>query len=177
MRDRFAAAVDAWGLRDPRRLGEGFVALVCEATRDGSPVVLKVNPGGHRDAAQLAGEAAALALWGPTGAVATVHGSRDGGLTTLLERLVPGTPLETTDIDWADRLVMLGGLAATLHEAEPPTEPCVSMSDFTRDWRCALAGEPELLVELDELIAATEDEVLLHADLHGGNVLSHDGGW
>jgi streptomycin 6-kinase len=153
------------------------VALVCEATRDGTPVVLKVNPGGHRDAAQLAGEPAALAFWEPTGAVPRVFGSRDSGLTTLLERLVPGTPLETTDMDWEDRLVLLGGLAATLHEASPPSGVCVSMSEFTRDWRAALAREPELLAELDELMGSEEDHVLLHADLHGGNVLRHEGGW
>jgi len=177
VRRRFTAAVDGWGLRDLRWLGEGFVALVCEATRGGTPVVLKVNPGGHRDAVQLAGEPAALAFWEPTGVVPRVFGSRDSGLTTLLERLVPGTPLEGTDIDWEDRLVLLGGLAPALHEARPPADLCLSMSDFTRDWRGALSGEPELLAELDELIASAEDHVLLHADLHGGNVLLHGGGW
>jgi streptomycin 6-kinase len=177
VRRRCATAVDAWGLRDPRWLGEGFVALVCEATRDGAPVVLKVNPGGHRDAVQLAGEPAALAYWAPTGVVPRVLGCRDSGLTTLLERLVPGTPLERTGMDWEDRLVLLGGLAATLHEANPPADLCLSMGDFTRDWRDALAREPELLSELDELMASTGDHVLLHADLHGGNVLLHEGGW
>jgi streptomycin 6-kinase len=175
--ERFAAAVDAWGLRHPRSLGGGFVALVCEATRDGEPVVLKVNPRGHRDAAQLAGEAAALAFWAPTGAVPSVFDSRDGGLTILLERLVPGTVLERTSIDWDDRLALLGALAARLHEHKPPADLGVSMSDFARDWREALAGEPELLGELDELIAPAEDDVLVHADLHGGNVLLHGEDW
>jgi streptomycin 6-kinase len=175
--ERFAAAVDGWGLRDPRWLGGGYVALVFEATRDRRPVVLKVNPGGHPDAAQLAGEAAALAFWEPTGAVPKVYGSRDGGLTILLERLVPGTVLERTSIDWDDRLAMLGGLAATLHERRRPADVGISMSEFTRDWRGALAGEPELLAELDELIEPADDDVLVHADLHGGNVLLHGEDW
>src|SRR5687767_9852974 len=66
--ERLAAATVAWGLRDIEPLDGGVVALTCAATRDGRPLVLKLNPRGHSDDAQLAGEGDALAFWRGTGA-------------------------------------------------------------------------------------------------------------
>jgi streptomycin 6-kinase len=175
--ERFLAAVDDWRLGDRRPLGGGAVALVCEAMSDGRPVVLKVNPRGHRDEAQLAVEGDALGFWEPTGAVPQLLGTRDAGLTLLMERLVPGTALDETGVGWEERLPVLGGLAARLHAHAPAAGRFVSLSDFVGDWRGALAGEPALLRELEELVQPADDDVLIHADLHGGNALRHGADW
>ena len=175
--ERHAAAIEAWGVSDPRPLAGGCVALVCAGRRAGSPVVLKVSPRGHRDEFQLAGEGAALAHWELTGAVPRLLGARDGGFTLLMERLTPGTPLDQTRVGWDDRLQVLGGLAATLHGQRAPADGFISMRDISHDWRRGLAGEAGLLAELERLVAPRDDDVLVHADLHGGNALLHGTGW
>jgi streptomycin 6-kinase len=140
-------------------------------------VVLKVNPRGHRDEVQLAGEGDALAFWEPTGAVARLVGRRDDGLTLLMERLMPGTALDDTDRSFEERLEILGGLAAELHAHVPARGSFISMSDFLADGRAAVADRPELIEELDRLVQPSDDDVLIHADLHGGNVLRHGHRW
>ncbi len=177
MNERHDAAVAHWRLRNVEPLDGGCVGLVSGAELDGAEVVLKVSPRGHPDDFQLAGEGDALAFWEPTGAVALRLGSRDDGFTLLLERLVPGTALDETGLGWEERLEVLGGLAARLHARPPPAGAFISMRDFSHDWRTALATEPESLRELERLVAPTEDDVLVHADLHGGNALLHDGDW
>jgi streptomycin 6-kinase len=177
VRRRFEAAVGGWRLADLQPLGAGAVAVVCAATRDREPVVLKVNPRGHRDEVQLAGEGDALAFWEPTGVVARLLGRRDDGLTLLLERLRPGTALDDTDRSFEERLEILGGLAAELHAHVPGRGTYISMSDFLADGRAALADRPQLIEELDRLVQPSHDDVLIHADLHGGNVLRHGDRW
>jgi streptomycin 6-kinase len=158
--ERFEAAVAHWRLRDPRPLEGGCIALVCEA----EGAVLKLNPQGHRDDAQLAGEGDALAFWEPSGAVARLLGSRDDGFSLLMERLDPGTPLNETGAGWEEQLEVLGGLAARLHAQGDPGDGFISMSDFYADWRGA---------EVERLVASAHDDVLVHADLHAGNALLH----
>jgi streptomycin 6-kinase len=162
--DRFEAAVDHWRLRDPRPLEGGCIALVCAA----EGAVLKLNPRGHREDAQVAGECDALAFWAPTGAVPRLLGSRDDGFTLLMERLEPGTPLNETGAGWEEQLEVLGELAARLHGAGAPGDEFISMSEFCADWPGA---------ELERLAAPADDDVLVHADLHGGNALLHATEW
>jgi streptomycin 6-kinase len=162
---RTEAAVNAWGLRELTPLRGGNVALVFAA----GDVVLKVHPRGHVDDEQLAAERAALALWAPTGAVPELIGSRDGGLTLLMERLVPGTPLDATDVVWEERLEILGALVRRLHVAPgQPTVPHIGGA-YARDWRRVLGDSP--------LLDPADDDVLLHGDLHGGNALRHGSAW
>ena len=139
--------------------------------------MLKLNPRGHRDDGQLAGEGAALGFWEPSGAVPRLVGTRDGGLTLLMERLAPGTALDESGMSWEERLPVLGTLARRLHAHAPPGGRFISMSDFVADWRVALAGERGLIDELEELVAPAEDDVLIHGDLHGGNALLHGADW
>ena len=172
------AAVAAWRLEHARPLPGGQVAAVVAAERDGLPVVLKVAPRGHADDAQLAGEGAALRFWGPTGAVPRVLDSADGGLTLLLERVVPGTALDDAGLPWEERLTALGTLAARLHRAPgaPPDAP--RFPAYAPEWPALLAGDPELRALWRELTAPRPDDVLIHADLHGANaLLAADGGW
>jgi streptomycin 6-kinase len=163
---RREAAVEAWGLGRPAPLPGGNVALLLAA----DDVVLKVHPRGHLDDEQLAAEAAALAFWAPTGAVPRLDGVRDGGFTLLMERLVPGTPLDAAGVAWVERLEVLGALVGRLHAvgAAPGSIPHIG-GTYARDWRRLLGDSP--------LFVPRDDDVLLHADLHGGNALRHGSAW
>jgi streptomycin 6-kinase len=175
---RARAAMVAWGLEDVRPLGGGEIALVCGATWEGKPVVLKVQPRGHAEEGSLAAEAVALAVWSGSGEAVSLLSSRDAGLTLLLARLDPGRPLDASEVDAEARLRILGSLAARLHAASPPGRvPVAALADYCAPWRDGLADDPTTLAELDALLADVENEVLLHGDLHGGNALDHGGGW
>jgi streptomycin 6-kinase len=158
---RLAAATAAWGLRSIEPLDGGVVALTCAATRHGRPVVLKLNPRGHSDDAQLAGEGDALAFWRPTGAAVDLLDQRDDGFTLLLERLQPGHALEAAGLDLEDRLAEIGRLVARLHTAGPPPRSFVHVRDFAPSWEIPESGE----------------ELLTHLDLHAGNALRTSEGW
>lgn len=164
---RAAAAVEAWDLRRVRPLAGGNVALVL-ATDD---VVLKVHPRGHADDQQLAAEGTALSAWAHTGAATELRGHRDDGFTLLLERLAPGTALDATDVSWEERLDVLGTLVGRLHSASEPVPSSIPHlgGDYARAWRRVLGDSP--------LLDPADDDVLLHADLHGANALSHGAGW
>jgi streptomycin 6-kinase len=153
---RLAAATAAWRLEDVAPLDGGMVALTCGAVRDGRPVVLKLNPRGHRDDRQLAAEGDALAFWSATGVAAELLDRRDDGFTLLLERLRPGQALDDAGLTVEARLTELGRLVARLHQAGPPPASFMHLSEFAPDWELPRSGG---------------EEVLAHLDLHGGNAL------
>jgi streptomycin 6-kinase len=161
--ERLAVATAAWDLRGIEPLDGGVVALTCSAEQSGRPVVLKLNPRGNPDDAQLAGEGDALAFWSQTGAAAKLFGQRDDGFTLLLERLEPGHPLEAAEMDLEDRLAQIGRLVARLHTAGTPPGSFIHARDFEPAWEIP-HGEPD-------------EEVLTHMDLHAGNALRTDDGW
>jgi streptomycin 6-kinase len=158
--ERLTVAQAAWDLSGLEPLDGGVAALTCAATRGGRPVVLKLNPRGHPDDAQLAAEGDALAFWRPTGAAVELLGQRDGGFTLLMERLQPGHTLDDAGPSPEHRLTELGRLASRLHRAGPPPESFLHVRDFL--------GGP--LPEGDQ-------EVLVHLDLHGGNALRAGSAW
>jgi len=154
-----------------RPLPGGNVALVCAAVHDGRPVVLKANPRGTPDDAGLASQGAALAFWRPSGGAVELLGARDDGFTLMLERAQPGDSLDGTDLAWAEKLAVLGRLARRLHAAgAPPPGTVIPMSDYVSGWGDGAS-------ELEELLAPSPGDVLVHADLHPGNALRVDGSW
>jgi Ser/Thr protein kinase RdoA (MazF antagonist) len=177
LHDRFAAAVRAWNLDDVRPLPGGMVALVCGVSRNGRPAVLKVSPRGHPDAGQLAAEGDALSFWQPTGAVPRLYDRSSDRLTILMERAQPGLPLEDSNLDWGQRLALLGELAGRLHAAGRPPRGFVNAREYTSYWRPVFAVRPELPAELDELTVPRDSDVLIHADLHAGNALRSGEAW
>ena len=159
-------------------LGGGNVALVCGAERDGHAVVLKVHPRGHREERELAGEAAALGAWSGSGAAVELLAQRDRGLTLLLERVSPGLPLDESGLAGGRRLEVLGEVARRIHRLSGEAPAGVfGLAEYCSPWRGVLAGTPESLEELDALLGTSPEPVVLHSDLHGGNVLAHDDGW
>jgi streptomycin 6-kinase len=170
VRKRLDLAAAAWDLSDVRPLDGGVVALVCAATQARRPVILKVNPRGHPDDRQLAREGHALRFWQPTGAAAELLGERDHGFTLLMERLIPGDPLEDASLSREEKLVELGRLAARLHAAGPAPPAFEHLRDFVPEWRAAVP-------ELGDLLIPRDDDVLIHCDLHAGNALQTQTGW
>jgi streptomycin 6-kinase len=175
--DLVAECVEEWGLA----LGEPYVAGAAGYTvradlADGTPAVLKViYP--HREAEH---EAEALRLWDGNGAVRLLAYD-DARWAMLLERCEPGTLLATTDAEGAlDVLVAL--LPRLWQQAGAPF---MSLADEARWWIAHLPGEWERAgrpFERDILDAAIErlralidtqgEQVLLHQDLHGDNVIA-----
>ena len=189
---RWCAAVPAlagelagrWGLvlGDAYPDGASSVALRCRRP-DGTLAVLKLSP----DPPFLAGQAAALRLFAPGGRVPAVLAADAGAGAVLLECIEPGTGADElrhspTAQEWGDLIRALHGAAA------PPGFPldlrgrCDEF--FARIGR--RLAEPQIgaqvgPADLDRgaeryrwLLATQTAPVLLHGDLHLGNVL--DGG-
>ncbi|MGH9249521.1 MAG: aminoglycoside phosphotransferase family protein [Acidimicrobiales bacterium] len=171
-----AEACSRWSLTLGESYEGSYVSVVLPAERDGdSSLVLKLQfP--HRESDH---EAAALRAWGGDGAVRLIDDAPD--LRALLvERCVPGTHLADAGAEAA--LPVLTDLVQRL--AVPMTEPFTALADEALRWaenletRWEQAGRPfeRLLVdralELLAALAGTQgDQVLIHQDLHGHNVL------
>jgi len=176
-RERLEAARSAWGLEGVTRLPGGNVGVVCAASRGGTPVVVKVAPRGHDEERRLAAEGDALDHWRATAAVPELFDCRDDGLTLLMERLEPGITADDARLAPAAHLELLGDLAARLHRAGPPSPAFETARSYAATWPAALAGDAELASILDELSAPSDEDVLVHADLHGGNALRSGSEW
>jgi streptomycin 6-kinase len=143
---------------------------------DGTPAVLKlIHP--HREAEH---EADALALWDGSGAVRLLDRDDERG-AILMERCEPGTPLSAAGAEAA--LDVLIGLLPRLWV--PAGAPFHTLADEAAWWVSYLPGEWEAagrpferrLLDaareaLEALAPAQGEQVLLHQDLHGDNVLA-----
>jgi streptomycin 6-kinase len=153
------------------------VSWVAPVRRSGEPAVLKL-PWPHPEAHH---EAAALRAWGGNGAVALLaHDPGSGAM--LLERCDPGRSLE----DLADEVDGVGVLIDLLPLLWVPAPNEVgTLADEARGWARSLPIEWErssrpcerrlvdaALSLIEELVPSQREQVLVHQDLHGGNVLS-----
>jgi streptomycin 6-kinase len=169
--------VDLWGLRLGRsyELGAAGYAVRVDL-RDGTPAVLKlIYP--HREAEH---EAEALRVWDGDGAVRLLAHDEERW-AMLLERCEPGALLARTAPEAA--LDVLIGLLPRLWK--PVRDPFHTLADEAAWWIDSLPGDwargghpvDRSLVDaavglLRELSASQGEQVLLHQDLHGDNVLS-----
>ena len=169
--------VERWDLT----LGEPFPTANVSFTvparrRDGTEAVLKV-PYPDRESEH---EAQALAVWAGDGAVMLLEEAVDLG-AFLIERCVPGTPLSSSGQDVS--LDVLIGLLRRLWRPVPGP-PFRSLAEEAGWWASHLrqnwehAGRPFAERLVDAALAALRDlppsqgeQVLVHQDLHGGNVL------
>jgi len=144
----------------------------------GTRAVLKLQfP--HRESEH---EADALRLWGGEGAVQLLaHDPPRHAL--LLERCEPGTPLSSAGPGAG--LATMVELLPALWQPVPPDAPFTSLADEAAHWALGLqarwerAGRPfdegllqTVLSLLHELPPSQGNQVLVHQDLHGDNVLA-----
>jgi streptomycin 6-kinase len=145
---------------------------------DGREVVLKAgvpNP-------ELITEIEALHLFRGEGSVLLLDADPEVGIL-LLERLSPGNLLSTVKDDQQATSIAVK-VMQQLWRAPPPTHPFPTVEKWAaglKRLRRAFDGGsgpfPQALIEtaealLEELIASSDKPVLLHGDLHHGNILS-----
>jgi streptomycin 6-kinase len=169
--------VEEWGLRlgEPYEAGAAGYTVRAELP-DGTPAVLKlIYP--HREADH---EAEALRVWDGDGAV-RILAHDPGRWAMLIERCEPGTLLAKTDVNEA--LTVLVGLLPRLWKTAG--EPFRPLAEEAAWWVEYLPGEwertgrpverrllDEAMSTLRELAGSQGEQVLLHQDLHGDNVLA-----
>jgi streptomycin 6-kinase len=172
--DLVRECAEEWELR----LGEPYAAGAAGYTAraelgDGTPAVLKISfP--HRESEH---EADALELWDGRGAVRLLARDDARG-ALLLERCEPGTYLSSLELDAA--LDVLIGLLPRLWKAAG--EPFHTLADEAAWWLEYLPREWNRRYERRLLDAAVDalrtlvptqgDQVLVHQDFHGDNVLA-----
>jgi streptomycin 6-kinase len=161
---------ECWSLRLERPF-DTHIALVVPA----GDAVLKLNF--TDDASEH--EADALALWNGVGA-ARLLDRDDDRRALLIERLRPGRQLWELD-DEAATAVAADVLEQLWVSA---AEPFRRLEDVARVWADELPQEnvdarlaEETAAFLREAGPSQHESVLLHQDLHGGNVLQSERGW
>jgi streptomycin 6-kinase len=143
---------------------------------DGTEAVLKLGVP-HRE---FAGELEALRFFDGRGSVRLIDADEEAGVM-LLERAVPGEPLWDMDDERAAAIV--AGVMKQLWRPVPAVHPFSTLGDWVRGFdrlRARFDGAtgplPERMVEAAERLygelGSTGEQVLLHGDLHHGNILS-----
>jgi len=180
-------ALQKWGIT----LGEPCVDvspgnLVYRCTLpDGTPAVIKTEPDRGPEDEFLTG-LDALVFYGGRGMVRVLEVARDDRIV-LMERVVPGETLWDAPIDTA--LEAVASVMSKLRGAPAKGHPFPDVRSYHRAWpnHVRLYGGPgpidadlfeiaeRLFIELCDNAA---EPVVLHGDLHYGNVLSSDReGW
>jgi len=175
--NRVDRCVEKWDLRLGAPFPSAYTSLAIRARLpNGMDAVLKI-PFPDRESEH---EPLALERWDGDGAIRLLQNDPVLG-AFLIERCVPGTPLSMVEADLA--LVVLVNLLPRLWKpaADPPFR---SLADEASWWASHLreswerAGRPfaERLVEaaldaLRDLPGSQGEQILLHQDLHGDNVL------
>jgi streptomycin 6-kinase len=175
--------VHHWGLTLEEPLGGNVSFVALATTAGGSDVVLKIGfP--HPESEH---EAAALAQWEGRGAVRLLDYDPERR-ALLLERCTPGGNL------WEEpEHVATEAIARVLEELwETPVtaRPFQTLSSAARLWTADLSAayeraehpfEQEMFEEAIAFMATARaprrDDVILHQDLHGGNVLRRSVDW
>ncbi|KOV86786.1 aminoglycoside phosphotransferase [Nocardia sp. NRRL S-836] len=170
-----------WGLSLGAPFEGGSAATVMRCRwPDGTPAVLKVG----RDRDLIAAQAAALALFAPSGRVPAVLAFDADAGAVVLEEVLPGTaaedlPAYALPALWADLLAALHGVGVP----EQPTGTLRARCEeaFARVGR--RLGDPAVAARIGpidwaramqrcaRLLDTTGAPVLLHGDLHPGNAL------
>jgi streptomycin 6-kinase len=173
-----AEAGRRWALELGEPFVDAFESLVVPGMRpDGTSVVVKLSYRGRENEH----EAAALRLWGGDGAVTLLDEDEETG-ALLLERAEPGSPLSETEDPASAVDVFVDLLPRLWRPAGPPFRTLVEESGWwsgqlVEDWEKARRPFERALVNvalaaLDELPSTQGELVLVHQDLHAGNVLS-----
>jgi streptomycin 6-kinase len=162
--------------------GASSVTLHCEWP-GGVAAVLKLSP----DHALTAEQVAMLRLFGSSGRVPAVLAAAPDAGAVVLEAIVPGTRAD--EMADAPKPAQWAELFAALHKVDPPVDPPRDLRGRTDEAFARIGrrlAEPRIAVRIDQamwdraiqrcdtLLDTQAGQVLLHGDLHLGNVL--DGG-
>ena len=159
------------------QLSANYVAPAVRA--DGTAAVLKLS---FPEDFEFRTEAQALWLFNGRGIARLLELDVEQG-AMLLERLEPGAPLDTVEDD-AEAMTIAADVLRRLWRPAPADHPFPLVSDWARGLmrlRRHFGGEtgplPAALVEeaealFAELIPSQAEPVLLHGDLHHGNILA-----
>ncbi len=179
-----AECAEAWELE----LGEAFAgshaSLALRATRaDDSPAVLKLNFPDR----ETEHEADALAWWDGNGAARLLERD-DERAALLVERCDPGTQLWS--LPEHEALPIAAGLLRRLRRHAPAGGPIHPLREEAERWAEELPRRWTGLAQpferplldaavsaLQELGSSPSEEVVLHQDFHGGNILRSHRGW
>jgi streptomycin 6-kinase len=175
-----AELVEEWSLALEPAFEPGHISLVVPARReDGSGAVLKIN----FPEPESEHEAAALAHWDGAGAVRLLAADAERR-ALLVERCEPGGQLWDVP-DEAEADIAAAAVLRRLWRAPPARSGIRTLDAAARQWAQELParferhGRPfdrglldRAIGWIDELLASPDGEpVVLHQDLHGGNVL------
>jgi streptomycin 6-kinase len=180
--ETLARCARAWSLELGGAVGPATYAYLRAAARaDGSRAVLKVGFPGRA----LRLEAAALRHFGGRGAARLLEADVEAG-ALLVERVEPGTPLADLADEARDEeaTVAAAALMRELWRPAPARHDFPAAADWAEGFArlrarfgcgCgplpgALVAEAEALFR--ELLDSAGEPVLLHADLHHGNILA-----
>lgn len=176
-----ADLVEQWGLQVRGSLPSGATSVVLTVTDDaGSPAVLKVSP----DAEFLARQGRMLTHLAPTGRVpAVLHEDTSRG-AVLLEQVLPGETLDSsratapTPQEWADLLTDLHGTptAGVTDQLRQRCEDMFRRIGARQATEQVSAHIPRSLwaravQDCQSLLETDREQVVIHGDLHLGNVL------
>lgn len=169
-----------WNLEVGEPAAEPSYALVVNARQGDRETVLKLGVPNR----ELNGEIAALRLFEGRGAVRLFDSDSSVG-ALLLERLIPGSPLWKLDDEVTAPIV--ASVMKRLWRRPPPGHAFVSIDDWALGFerlRTRFGGNtgplPAAGVERAESTISNRDrrnDVVLHGDLHHGNVLSAGRRW
>lgn len=177
-------SIERWSLTlEGRAWPAGYSQVLPMVRSGGERVVLKLS---HPDGEMLQ-EVEALRFYGGRGAVRLLEVDvEDGAL--LLERCEPGGSLQASEEDEANRLA--ADVLRRLWRPLPAAHGFDLLTDEAARWARRLGtaneavGRPFARSLMDETRALARDlggamdgTVLLHQDLHHGNVLSSSRGW
>lgn len=155
------------------------------ALRDGIPAVIKSEPPRPSDDEFLTG-IDALIQYSGLGMVRVLEVARDERMI-LMELVVPGGPL--WDVPISQALEVVASVTAKIRKAPPEPDPFPPVAAYHRAWpnhRRLYGGAGPIdhdLLEIGEwlflqLCETSAEPVVLHGDLHYGNILSSDReGW
>ena len=175
-----AECAERWELAVGAPFQPASIAYVAPVTRaDGTPAVLKVN----FPEPESEHEAGALAHWAGAGAVRLLADDSERR-ALLVERCEPGAQLwSVADEEEANRAA--AAVLRRLWRPVPREHPFRTLDAEARRWAIELPPrwdrhrppQDRTLLDraigwIDELLASPDEAVVLHQDLHGGNVLS-----
>ncbi|MEV8454979.1 aminoglycoside phosphotransferase family protein [Streptomyces sp. NPDC052095] len=179
--DLVAGLASRWGLvlGGPLPDGASSVTLRCRWP-DGTPAVLKISP----ERALLAEQARMLGWFAASGRVPSVLALDEEAGAMVLEEIVPGTPAgnlpaATLAEPWAQLLTALHGVPSPPTPVRMLRERCEEafarvgrrLSEPAIGARMDTAAWDRAVQRCERLLDTQMTTVLLHGDLHPGNVL------